>query len=467
MHAKCPSLSVVYRKVDDLIPYARNARTHSADQVARIAASIKEFGWTNPILVDGENGIIAGHGRLAAARKLGLIEVPTIELSGLSETQKRAYILADNKLALDAGWDYDALRIELDELTDLNFDLSLTGFSPVEVDDLLNGGSPISEGTPEEIKEEGREAELSEFEERYGANKGSGALIKNYLAPPFSVIDTRQGYWQERERYWDAKIKDFGESRDGKLFGLPITGERGLSTVSIFDPFLAEIICRWFLPKPEGNAICDPFAGGMFGYVAASLGNTYTGTELRQEQADLNNSRVEGMSARYICDDGRNIASHIEAESQDLVFSCPPYFNLERYSDLENDASNQSWEGFCSILHDALSAAMRCLKPNRFAVIVMSNVRDKKGFYLDICEEIKRTMAESGACLYNEIILLNQAASAPLRAAQIFRNRKVTRVHQEVLVFYKGDPQKIQNDFPVLKFEDEQGNETAEDSARP
>ena len=98
-------LKVTYRRIEDLIPYARNARTHSDDQVARIAGSIKEFGWTNPILVDGENGIIAGHGRLAAARKLGMSEVPVIELAGLSDVQKRAYILADNRLALDAGWD--------------------------------------------------------------------------------------------------------------------------------------------------------------------------------------------------------------------------------------------------------------------------------------------------------------------------------------------------------------------------
>lgn len=103
-------LKVSYRRIEDLIPYARNARTHSDDQVARIAGSIKEFGWTNPILVDGENGIIAGHGRLAAARKLGMSEVPVIELDGLSDVQKRAYIIADNKMALDAGWDDELLN---------------------------------------------------------------------------------------------------------------------------------------------------------------------------------------------------------------------------------------------------------------------------------------------------------------------------------------------------------------------
>lgn len=123
--------------IETLIPYARNARTHSDAQVAQIAASIKEFGWTNPVLVDGENGIIAGHGRVLAARKLGMDTVPVIELSHLTDTQKRAYILADNQLALNAGWDTELLQIELTELDGLDFDLSLIGFDADFLDGLL------------------------------------------------------------------------------------------------------------------------------------------------------------------------------------------------------------------------------------------------------------------------------------------------------------------------------------------
>ncbi|MBS0640901.1 MAG: site-specific DNA-methyltransferase [Proteobacteria bacterium] len=123
--------------VRDLIPYARNARTHSEAQVAQIAASIREFGFTNPILVDGDRGVIAGHGRLLAARKLGLTEVPTIELAHLTPAQKRAYVLADNKLALNAGWDDDLLRIELADLQIEGFDLGLTGFNADEIGALL------------------------------------------------------------------------------------------------------------------------------------------------------------------------------------------------------------------------------------------------------------------------------------------------------------------------------------------
>ena len=122
--------------VSSLIPYARNSRTHSSDQVGQIAASIKEFGFLNPIIVDGDNGIIAGHGRVLAAQKLGLAELPVIEAGHLSDTQRRAYIIADNKLAMNAGWDDEMLRVELDALGVDGFDLELTGFSLDEIADL-------------------------------------------------------------------------------------------------------------------------------------------------------------------------------------------------------------------------------------------------------------------------------------------------------------------------------------------
>lgn len=135
-------------EIEKLIPYARNSRTHSDDQVAQIAASIKEFGWTNPILVDGEAGIIAGHGRLAAARKLGLKKIPVIELSYLTPTQKKALIIADNKLALNAGWDNDMLALEFKELNIEGFDLKLLGFDKIEL------GKLFDEEQEKELKEE-------------------------------------------------------------------------------------------------------------------------------------------------------------------------------------------------------------------------------------------------------------------------------------------------------------------------
>jgi DNA modification methylase len=135
-----PALQIEYRSIDSLIPYARNARSHSDEQVAQIAASIAEFGWTNPILTDGERGVIAGHGRLLAARKLALTEVPIIELSHLTAIQKKAYILADNRLAENAGWDQELLRLELGELKLADVDLELLGFDTDELDALLSDG---------------------------------------------------------------------------------------------------------------------------------------------------------------------------------------------------------------------------------------------------------------------------------------------------------------------------------------
>jgi DNA modification methylase len=133
-------LAIAWRSLGELIPYARNPRTHTDAQVAQIAASIREFGWTNPVLVDGANGIIAGHGRVLAARKLGLERMPVIELAHMTETQKRAYVLADNQLALNAGWDEALLRLELADLSELGFELGLIGFGAGELERLLAGG---------------------------------------------------------------------------------------------------------------------------------------------------------------------------------------------------------------------------------------------------------------------------------------------------------------------------------------
>lgn len=132
-------LEVRYVSTDTLIPYCRNARVHSPEQVQRIASSIKEFGFNNPILVDGEKGVIAGHGRLAAAQLLGLKEVPTIQLDGMTDAQKRAYILADNRIALDSTWDTKLLSVEAEALKEAGIDIELTGFSDDEINELVSG----------------------------------------------------------------------------------------------------------------------------------------------------------------------------------------------------------------------------------------------------------------------------------------------------------------------------------------
>jgi hypothetical protein len=137
-HAKAwPASAIEMRKVDELVPYARNARTHSPEQVSQIAASIREWGWTTPVLVAEDDTILAGHGRLMAARQLGIAEVPTMVARGWSEAQRRAYVLADNQLALNSGWDSDLLRVELEGLKELDFDLDVIGF---DADDMQKFG---------------------------------------------------------------------------------------------------------------------------------------------------------------------------------------------------------------------------------------------------------------------------------------------------------------------------------------
>ena len=142
-------MQVEQLKVGDLIPYVNNSRTHSDEQVTQVASSIKEFGFTNPILIDDDGGIIAGHGRLMAAKKLGLVEVPCIRLGHLSEAQRKAYVIADNKLALNSGWDNDLLKIELMQLDSIDFDLNLTGF---DLSELANIFDPVTEEI--ELKEQ-------------------------------------------------------------------------------------------------------------------------------------------------------------------------------------------------------------------------------------------------------------------------------------------------------------------------
>lgn len=155
---------IIKRKVDDLLPYARNARTHSAYQVSQIAASIKEFGFTNPVLVAGDD-ILAGHGRVMAAKKLGLVWVPTLDLSHLSPTQRKAYILADNKIALNADWDLSMLKLELEELDDAGVDLHLLGFSDAELEDLfdveeLENGKDPDDVPPEPVVPHSRPGDI-------------------------------------------------------------------------------------------------------------------------------------------------------------------------------------------------------------------------------------------------------------------------------------------------------------------
>jgi len=223
------SITITQRSVGDLIPYARNSRTHSDEQVAQIAASIKEFGWTNPILVDAEGVVIAGHGRLMAARKLGYTEVPTIELSEMTETQKKAYVIADNRLALNAGWDNEMLTIELNELLADGYALDILGFDAKELDALLEpevieglvDEDAVPEAGPEPITKPGDVWLLGKHRVMCGdatsmdhlAKLADGRLVDMWLTdPPYNVAyegKTKEALTIKNDEMGDEQFRQF------------------------------------------------------------------------------------------------------------------------------------------------------------------------------------------------------------------------------------------------------------------
>ena len=277
-------------------------------------------------------------------------------------------------------------------------------------------------------------------------------LFDKFILPPFSVFDTRHGYWQDRKRKW-KEAGDFVEdsTRDSLVFD-PGVSEKGghqkicsVGSLLEFDPVLAEMMYRWFVPKD--GIILDPTCGGpVRGLVATQLGYKYIGIDLRPDQIELNEKKLKklGLKAKYIAGDGADVANLVK-EDVDFVFSCPPYFDLEVYSDQPQDLSNMaSYGDFVGVYEAIIKGAVSRLKPNRFACFVVGNIRDKDGFYHDFVGDTVRAFEKAGARYYNEAILMNVVGSVSLRVNRQFgKYRKLGKLHQNVLVFYKGDVSKI------------------------
>lgn len=396
------------------------------ENLDKLKTSIIERGFIAPPFIwksPSGNKLLDGHQRLKALRQLAkegweIPDIPVVYIEADTEQDAREKLL---HIASQYG-DFD--QAELDSwLSDLDTGLDET----LRLIGITQNKEPRTDDEKKEM---------------------IGALLsETFIIPPMSILDTRSGLWQARKKRWKEIVVDNAETRE-EAKCLPNSIKRPDNQViqidgdgvSILDPVLAEIACRWF-GLPEGKTF-DPFAGDTsFGMVSGALGNEFIGIEIRQEQAAANNTRTQlfGGKVNYYHDDGQNVAQRICRDSQDLLFSCPPYYDLEVYSDLENDASNQeSYEEFLHILKTAFTGAVQCLKDNRFAVIVVGDIRDKKtGFYRSFPDDIKRIFQEAGMQLYNELILVNMLGTAAYRARRYMDTRKVAKVHQNVLIFYK------------------------------
>ncbi|NND85352.1 MAG: class I SAM-dependent methyltransferase [Acidimicrobiia bacterium] len=272
------------------------------------------------------------------------------------------------------------------------------------------------------------------------------------MVPPFSVLDARQGYWQDRKREWLAMGMRSELGREAGLIGSDNVMSQINDGTSVFDPVLCEIAYRWFTPHP-GARILDPFAGGVVrGAVAARLGFEYVGIELRPEQVEANRAQAylwedcDGPPPVWIEGDARDVAS-LAPGTFDLVFSCPPYADLEVYSDDPKDLSGLDPDEFLPVHAEIVQAAISKLNKDRFIVWVISEVRNsrvKGGPYLGFVPSTIDAMVDAGAAFYNEAILVNAVGTVSLRAPRQFdATRKLGRAHQNVVIGFAGDSDGI------------------------
>lgn len=313
-------------------------------------------------------------------------------------------------------------------------------------------------------------------------------LVERYIVPPFSVLDARKGYWQQRKRAWlDLGVDDaasrtqlrtsgsiagtdpryyHAKAKVEASLGRDLSHEEFLAKhytphadsrlrasttggiVSLFDPVLAEILYRWFCP-PRGTVL-DPFAGGAVrGIIAAVLGRRYVGVDLSEEQVASNRRtwsklpaqlRRQATAPRWKIGDGRHVVRHSRGE-YDFFFTCPPYGHLERYSDDPRDLSAMKHPQFIDAYRQVIAASTAMLKPDRFAAIVVGDYRDRRGFYSNFVSETIAAFEGAGLRYYNEAILHTMTGTLALRVGRMFdASRKLGKSHQNVLVFVKGDP---------------------------
>lgn len=412
--------------IDKIKMYENNAKEHPSWQIEKLSETIKKIGYRSPIIVDENNMILAGHGRYMALKKLGYSDVQVVRHTDLTEEDKKAYMIADNQYTLNTGFNMEILRQEIEELESVDFDTSLLGFNEIELQEIM------------EIEEE-------LLTDKYGAatDEQKGNLESKFIIPPFSIIDANKSPWLDIKNKW-KELFDSSKGRDKSLIG------QNYGT-SVFDGAICEVFYKWYTPQSKEIKALDPFSGGCVrGAVAELLGFKYTGFDIREEQTEQNKAQAKELkiSPNFITDDSENVDKYVEDNTQDLIFSCPPYLDLEVYSDNENDLSNMEYEQFKDKYNRIIKNHCNKLKENRFAIFVVGDVRDKKGKLMDFVGDTIEAFEKAGLNYYNQVIYREPLGSAAIRAGRAFNiSRKITKIHQNILIFYKGDVTQIKNHF--------------------
>jgi|TARA_B110000908_G_C10247267_1_gene449580 DNA modification methylase len=276
-------------------------------------------------------------------------------------------------------------------------------------------------------------------------------LRERFIEPPFSILDTKSGNWQRRKKLWKNIGMKSEVGRDATTFNMKdwadkkreqgLKGHKLPSDTSIFDPALCEVLYHWFVPK--GGTILDPFAGGSVrGIVANYLDFKYTGIDIRQEQVDSNREQALDIldvnnQPQWYVGDSNLVLDNMTSNKYDLVFSCPPYADLEVYSDMDGDISNMPYEKFMKAYEEIINKSCNLVKKEGYAIFVVGEVRDKKGNYIGFVPDTIKAFKKAGMHYYNEGILLNSIASASMRANGNMKSKKLVKIHQNILIFRK------------------------------
>jgi len=402
--------------IDKVIPYISNPRKNL--NVDKVAGSIKEFGFQQPIVVDESFTIIVGHTRFEAAKKLGLKKVPVL-VAQLDETKAKAYRIADNRLGEDSDWDIPLLNVEIEALKYKDFDLDILGFDDEFLKKLKYEPDPSKRNN----------------------------MMTDFIVPPFSVLDAKQGYWQDRKREWINLGLNSGEGRDEDLLNYSVVARIDKGS-SIFDPVLCEILIKWFSAKKD--MILDPFAGGSVrGIVSSICERNYIGIDISKKQVQANLKQAKTLcndkhKPQWIVGNSLKIKELVKKKAN-MILSCPPYHDLEKYTDDKQDLSNLSYKEFCKQYEKIIKQACDLLEDDSFACWVVGEIRHKtgSGHYKNFISNTIKYFQKSGLSYYNEMILVTAVGSLPLRAGRLFRStRKIGKQHQNILVFLKGDIKK-------------------------